>query len=84
MSLATVFKGIGFSSAGVHICHALSYAISSMETEFKAEGYPTDRPFIPHGLSVIITAPAVFYEMGYAVPERCIQLAKLIGKRFYS
>ena len=81
MSLATVIKGVGFSGAGAHICQALSYAISSMETDFIADGYHTDRPLIPHGLSAIITAPAVFYELGYAMPERCIELARLIGTR---
>ena len=79
MSLATLIKGIGFANAGVHLCHALSYAINSMETEFIPIGYPTHTPFIPHGLSVAIIAPAVFYELGYAMPERCIQIAKLIG-----
>ena len=80
MSLATVIKGIGFGRAGVHLCHALSYAISCQTKDYTVEGYPKEFPIIPHGLSVIITAPAVFSEIGYVLPQRCIQLAQLLGE----
>ena len=80
MSLATVIKGIGFGRAGVHLCHALSYAISCQTKDYTVEGYPKEFSIIPHGLSVIITAPAVFSEIGYVLPQRCIQLAQLLGE----
>ncbi|KAI6661936.1 Hydroxyacid-oxoacid transhydrogenase, mitochondrial [Oopsacas minuta] len=79
MSLASVIKGAGFSNAGVHICHALSYAISSKVIDYNPDGYPTDYPLIPHGLSAIITAPAVFSEIGYVSPDRCMYLAQILG-----
>ena len=80
MSLATVIKGVGFGGAGAHLCHALSYAISCLVKDYNLEGYPNDSPIIPHGLSVIITAPAVFSEIGYVLPQRCIHLAQLLGE----
>ncbi|KAI6660156.1 hydroxyacid-oxoacid transhydrogenase, mitochondrial-like [Oopsacas minuta] len=79
MSLASVKKGVGFGSAGVHISHALSYAISSKVIDYNPDGYPTDYLLIPHGLSAIITALAVFSEIGYVSPDRCMYLAQILG-----
>ena len=78
MSLASLLGGIGFGNAGVHLCHAISYAISGSVTEFSSPGYPSE-PLIPHGMSVIVSAPAVFKEVGRVAPDRCLQLASLLG-----
>ena len=79
MSFASLLGGIGFGNAGVHLCHAISYAISGSVREFRSPGYPPDNPLIPHGLSVIVSAPAVFKEVGRVAPDRCLQLASLLG-----
>ena len=60
MMLAATMAGVGFGSAGVHIPHACAYPIAGLKHAYEPPGYPTDHPFVPHGISVIVTAPAAF------------------------
>jgi len=79
MLLAAAFAGIGFGNAGVHLPHGMSYPVSGGVRNYVAEGYPADRPLVPHGMAVILNAPAVFRFTAPADPGRHLHAARLMG-----
>jgi alcohol dehydrogenase class IV len=79
MMLAATMAGVGFGSAGVHIPHACAYPIAGLRHEYRPPGYPDDHPFVPHGFSVIVTAPAAFRFTYEAAPERHHHVAELLA-----
>ena len=79
MMLAATLAGIGFGSAGVHIPHACSYPIAGLKHVYQPAGYPRDHPFVPHGQSVIVTAPAAFRYTYPADPEKHRRAAELLA-----
>jgi alcohol dehydrogenase class IV len=79
MMLGATMAGVGFGSAGVHIPHACAYPIASLKHEYRPAGYPDDHPFVPHGHSVIVTAPAAFRFTYEAMPERHHHVAELLA-----
>jgi alcohol dehydrogenase class IV len=79
MMLAASMAGVGFGSAGVHIPHACAYPIAGLKHEYTPPGYPDDHKFVPHGHSVIVTAPAAFRFTYDADPERHHHVAELLA-----
>jgi alcohol dehydrogenase class IV len=79
MMLAATMAGVGFGSAGVHIPHSCAYPIASVKHEYQPPGYPDEHPFVPHGHSVIVTAPAAFRFTYEAMPERHHHVAELLA-----
>jgi alcohol dehydrogenase class IV len=66
MMFAATLAGIGFGNAGVAVPHAMSYAVAGL--------IPT-----PHGMAVIVNAPAAFRFTAPADPKRHLTAAALLG-----
>ena len=78
--LAATYAGIGFGNGGVHLAHGMSYPVSGMVRGYVPEGYPPGQPLVPHGMAVVLNAPAVFKFTAPANPELHLYAAKLMGK----
>jgi len=78
MALAASAAGRAFGQAGVHIPHACSYPIAGLRHEWKPPGYPGEDRFVPHGIAVVLTAPAAFRFTQPAAPERHRRAAELL------
>jgi len=79
MMYAATLAGIGFGNAGVHLPHAMSYAVAGSVRSYHADGYPGQEPIVPHGMAVIVNAPAVFRYIAQTESQRHLEAAELLG-----
>lgn len=79
MMYAATMAGISFGNAGVHIPHAMSYSVAGMIENYHPEGWPGNEPICPHGLSVVINAPAAFRFTADGDPQRHLAAAEALG-----
>ena len=63
----------------MHIPHACSYPVAGLKHEWKPPGYPGEDRFVPHGIAVVLTAPASFRFTEPAAPERHRRAAELLA-----
>lgn len=84
MMLSATMAGVGFGSAGVHIPHACAYPLAGLKHVYRHPGYPGEKVFVPHGFSVIVTAPAAFRFTFDADPEKHVRAASLLTGETYS
>jgi alcohol dehydrogenase class IV len=67
---AATLAGIAFGNAGVHLPHGMSYSVAGLVRDFQPHGYPVEEALVPHGMSVIVNAPAVFRHSASFSKER--------------
>ncbi len=79
LSWAASLAGIAFGNSGVHAPHGMSYAVAGLVRDFGVADYPDDHAMVPHGMSVVLNAPAVFRRTAAVYPERHLEAAQLLG-----
>ena len=67
--------GMAFGNSGTHLGHALSYGVTHLMQDITTDGYVVKSPFVPHGVSVAVSAPAIFRYTAEAAPERHFEAA---------
>jgi len=80
MMYAATMAGISFGNAGVHIPHAMSYSVAGMIRGYQPDGWPRDHAMCPHGISVVVNAPAAFRYTGASAPERHLKALECLGE----
>ncbi len=79
LAFSGMLAGIGFGNAGCHLPHAMSYAVAGLVRDYQPKGWRSNHPMVPHGISVIVNAPAVFRRMAPACPDRHLTAAAAMG-----
>ncbi|MCG8423240.1 MAG: iron-containing alcohol dehydrogenase [Proteobacteria bacterium] len=79
MMYAATLAGVSFGNAGVHIPHAMSYSVAGAIRDYSPAGWPADHPLCPHGISVVVNAPAAFRFTASAAPKRHLAAARALG-----
>lgn len=79
LTFAATLAGMSFGNAGVHIPHAMSYAVAGLNHDFRAKGYEHEGGMVPHGISVVVNAPAAFRFTAGACPQRHLTAAAALG-----
>jgi alcohol dehydrogenase class IV len=76
---AATLAGMAFGNCGTHLPHAFSYGVTHLMHDVVTDDYPVPAPFVPHGISVILTSPSVFRFTAEGAPERHLEAAACLG-----
>ncbi len=76
---AATLAGMAFGNSGTHLPHAFSYGVTNLMHDVVTEDYPVPSPFVPHGISVILTSPSVFRFTAEGAPQRHLEAAACLG-----
>ncbi len=76
---AATLAGMAFGNCGTHLPHAFSYGVTHLMHDVVTKDYPVPSPFVPHGISVILTSPSVFRFTAAGAPERHLEAAACLG-----
>ena len=76
---AATLAGMAFGNCGTHLPHAFSYGVTNLMHDVVTEDYPVPSPFVPHGISVILTSPSVFRFTAEGAPQRHLEAAVCLG-----
>ena len=79
LMFGSTLAGLAFGTAGVHVPHAMSYSVATLRHEYVASGYEQRDPMVPHGIAVVINAPAAFRFTAQANPARHLEAAAAMG-----
>ncbi len=79
LMFAATLAGQAFGNAGVHIPHAMATSVSGLKHTYRANGYESEKPMIPHGISVVLNTPAAFRFTALAAPGRHLEAAAALG-----
>jgi hydroxyacid-oxoacid transhydrogenase len=64
---------------GANSSPGMSYPISGQNPGYRHDGYEVEAPLIPHGVSVAVSAPAVFRFTAASNPDRHLAAAEAFG-----
>ena len=70
--------GMAFGNSGTHLGHALSYGVTHLMQDITTDGYSVGSPFVPHGISVAVSTPAIFRYTAAAAPQRHFEAASYL------
>jgi alcohol dehydrogenase class IV len=79
MMYAGTLAGIAFGGAGCHVPHGMSYAVAGLVRDYRPQGYPDGQAMVPHGMAVILNAPAVYRWTASGCPDRHLHGAACLG-----
>lgn len=79
LMFAGMLAGLGFGNAGCHIPHGMSYAVAGLVRDYYPEGWRTNTAMAPHGIAVVVNAPAVLRLLSPVMPDLMVKAATVLS-----
>lgn len=79
LMFAGMLAGLGFGNAGCHVPHGMSYAVAGLVRDYYPQGWRTNTAMAPHGIAVVVNAPAVLRLLSPVQPDLMIKTAKVMS-----